>query len=71
MLLVKNCTFYACLFIERKHPPTLPNNVLERKPAFLNYKKGIFARGLTHDFGQKLELSSMSVFLEKTAGYSF
>ena len=63
MILVKNLNFHASLFFERKHLATLLNNVLERKPAFLNYKKG-----LTHDFGQKFELSWISVFIEKTPG---
>ena len=57
---------------------TLLNNVLETKQACLNYKKVIFksrkicifAKGLTHDFGQKFELSCISVFLEETPGYT-
>ena len=31
----------------------------------------ISSKGLTHDFGQKFELSGISVFLEKTPGYTF
>ena len=65
MIWVKNLNFHASLFFEREHLATLLNNVLERKPAFLNYKKG-----LTHDFGQKFELSCISVFREKTPGYT-
>ena len=65
MILVKNLNFHASLFFERKQLATLLNNVLERKPAFLNYKKG-----LTHDFSQKFELSCISVFRERTPGYT-
>ena len=79
MILVKNLNFHASPFFEREHLATLLNNFLERKPAFLNYKKVIFKKsknlhfcnGLTHDFGQKFELSCMSVFLPKTPGYTF
>ena len=44
MILVKNRNFYACLFFYRKHLVILLNNILERKPAFLNYKKVIFKK---------------------------
>ena len=79
MILVKNLNFHACLFFFKKHLAILFYNVLERKQAFLNYKKVIFKKsknlhfcnGLTHDFGQKFELSCMSVFLQKTSGYTF
>ena len=78
MILVKNLNFYPCLFFFKKHLAILFNNVLERKPAFLNYKRSfsksrkicIFAKGLTHDFGQKFELPCMSVFLVKTPCYT-
>ena len=76
MILVKNLNFHASLFFKRKHLPTLLHNVLETKQACLNYKKIIFksrkicsfAKGLTHEFGQKFELSCMFVFIEKTPG---
>ena len=74
MILVKNLNFRASLFLFKKHPAILFNNVLERKPCFLDYKKVIFksrkicifAKGLTHDFGQKFEVSFVPVFIEKT-----
>ena len=71
--------FLACLYFFQKHLAILFNNVLERKLGFLDYKFSfsksrkicIFANGLTHDFGQKFEVSCMSVFLQKTAGSTF
>ena len=74
MILVKNLNFRASLFFYRKHLATLLNNVLETEQPSLHYKNVIFksgkicifAKGLTHDFGQKFEFSCISVFLEKT-----
>ena len=74
MILVKNLNFHASLFLFKNNLAILFYNVLKRKAAFLNYKKVIlkkskiciFAKGLTHDFGQKFELSCMFVFIEKT-----
>ena len=71
MILVKNLNFHASLFLFKKHLAILFNNVLERKPCFLDYKKVIFksrkicifAKGLTHDFGQRFEISCRCVFL--------
>ena len=79
MILVKNLKFYACLFFYRKHLVILLNNILETKQACLNNKNVIFksrkicifAKGLTHDFSQKFELSCMSFSLQKTPGYTF
>ena len=76
MIWVKNLNFHACLFLFKKHLAKLFNNVLKRKPAFLNYKNVIlkneknlhFCKGLTHDFGQKFELSGMFIFIAKTPG---
>ena len=78
MILVKNLNLHASLFLFKKHLAMLFNNVFEWKPCFLDYKKVIFksrkmcifAKGLTHDFRQKFELSCMSVFIEKTPGYT-
>ena len=44
MILVQNLNFHACLFLQRKHFGILLNNVLEKKPTFLNYKKVIFKK---------------------------
>ena len=71
MVLVKNLNFHAGLFFIEKTPGYTVNSVLERKPAFLNYKRSfsksrkicIFAKGLTHDFGQRFEISCRCVFL--------
>ena len=49
-------------------------DVLDKKEALLDYKKcisysrktGYFAKGLTHDFDQKFDLSSLFVFIENT-----
>ena len=51
-------------------------DVLDKKEALLDYKKCIsysrkienFPKGLTHDFGQKFELSSLFVFIENRPG---
>ena len=61
MIFVKNVNLYTCLFFQRKHVGILFDNVLERKQAFLNYKKVIFKKStnlhfskrLTHDLGEK------------------
>ena len=74
----KNLNFHASLFFYRKHLATLLNNVLETEQPCLNYKNVIFKsgkicifpKGLTHDFGQKFELSCIYVFLEETPGYT-
>ena len=79
MILVKNLNFHASLFLFKKHLAILFNNVLKRKPAFLNYKKVVLKKAKKFlflqrvllvsqpgVFGQKFELSSISVFLEKT-----
>ena len=42
MIFVKNVNLYTCLFLQRKHLGILFDNVLERKQAFLNYKKVIY-----------------------------
>ena len=45
MILVKNLNFHASLFLfKEKNLAILLNNVLERKPGFLNYKKVIFKK---------------------------
>ena len=79
MILVKNVNFYACLFFKRKYLAILFNNGLEEKQALLNYKKIIFIKWknlhfykeLTHDFGQKFELSCISVFVRQNTWLYF
>ena len=44
MILVKNLKFHASLFLFKNNLAILFNNVLKRKPAFLNYKKVIFKK---------------------------
>ena len=51
MILVKNLNFHPCLFFFKKHLAILFNNVLERKLAFLNYKKVILVKNLNFHAG--------------------
>ena len=53
MILVKNLNFHASLFLFKKHLAILFNNVLERKPAFLNYKKVILKKVKKFAFFQR------------------
>ena len=72
MILVKNSMFLHCLFLLKIGPELMFGDVLERKEAFLDNKNKCpicpknqnFPKGLTHDFGQKFELSSFLVFIE-------
>ena len=72
MILVKNSMFPHSLFLFKTGQEMMFGDVLDRKKAFLDNKnmylicpkKGNFPKGLTHDFGQKLELSSLFVFIE-------
>ena len=72
MNLVKNSNFLDCLFLLKIGPEMMFGDVLDRKEAFLDNKNTYlmcpknrkFSKGLTHDFGQKLELSSLFVFIE-------
>ena len=71
--MVKNRNFYGCLFFYRKRLVILLNNILERKPAFLNYKKVIFkksknlhfCKGVNPWFGFKNFNFHASLFLFK------
>ena len=73
MILVKNLNFLHCLFLLETGPEIMFGNVLDRKEA-LQQKKNMyvicpknrkFSKGLTHDFGQNFQLSSLFVFIEK------
>ena len=65
MIFVKNSNFLRCLFLLKIGLEMMFRHVLERKEALLEYKKcisesrktGYFPKGLTHDFGQKFQLS--------------
>ena len=52
MILVKNLKFHASLFLFKKHLAMLFNNILERKPCFLDYKKVIFKKPKNLHFGK-------------------
>ena len=70
MILVKKLKFYICLFLEKMDLEIMSPDHLVRKKALLDYKKwilqschiGIFSKGLTHDFRQKLKISYLFVF---------
>ena len=75
MILVKNSNFLHCLFLLKIGPEIMFGDVLGRKKAFVDYKNmyliylyiriiGNFQKGLTHDLGQKFELSFLFVFIE-------
>ena len=72
MILVKNSNFLHCLFLLKIGPEMMFGDVLDRKEAFLDKKNMYlispknrkFPKGLTHDFGQKFEPSSLFVFIE-------
>ena len=73
MILVKNLNFPHCVFLLKIGLEMIFGDVLERKEAVLHDKKktfyiveksDIFQSRLTHDFGQKFELSLSFVFIE-------
>ena len=72
MISVKNSNFLHCLFLLKTAPEMMLGDVLDRKEALLD-KKNVylicpknrkFQKGLTHDFGQKFQLSSFFVLIE-------
>ena len=72
MILVKDLKFHASLFLSRKHLGILLNNVLERKAAFLNYKRSFSVSSLKRYlqlfqgvFSGKTEMDESSNFLTK------
>ena len=72
MILVKNSNCHHFLFLLKIGQEMMFGDVLGRKEAFLDNKNTYlmcpknrkFSKGLTHDFGQKFELSSLFVFIE-------
>ena len=70
MLLVKKCSFFLQLFSVKIRLEIMFNNVLERKETFFGHKKsiflspknGIFPKGLTHAFGQKMSWFFLVLF---------
>ena len=60
----KNAIFFITFFSLKIRLEVVVNNVLDRKTTFFDYKNkifhspknGIFPKGLTHDFGQKMPL---------------
>ena len=61
---------YLSFFCNKISPEIMSHDHLVRKKALLDYKNeflqschiGIFSKGLTHDFGQKLKISYLFVF---------
>ena len=74
MVLVKNWKFCERFVVSKIHPEKVFGDVLVKKQAFLDsinlyLKKGkisIFAKGIVHDFGQKVEVFSSFVFIKNT-----
>ena len=72
MISVKNSNFLYGLFLLKIGQEMMFGDVLDRKEAFLDNKNMYlicpknrkFSKGLTHDFGQKFELSSLFVFIK-------
>ena len=76
MILVKNWKFPLCLFLDKISFEIIFDNHLVRKQSFQDYKNTdftylaywIFSGGLTHDFGQKLKISSLFVLRHISPG---
>ena len=71
MILVKNLNFLDCVFLFKKGPDIMFGDVLKKKEGVLHNKyvlcsrkMGYFPKGLTHDFGQKIELSSLFISIK-------
>ena len=72
MVLVKNWKFCERFVLCKIHPEKVFGDVLVRKQAFLDNinmdlkegKIGIFAKGIVHDFGQKVEVFLCLVFIK-------
>ena len=72
MVLVENWKFCERFVLCKIHPEKVFGDVLVRKQAFLDninmdFKTGqigIFAKGIVHDFGQKVEVFSSFVFIK-------
>ena len=72
MVLVKKLKFCERFVLCKIHPEKVFGDVLVRKQAFLDNinmdlkrrQIGIFAKGIVHDFGQKVEVFSSFVFIK-------
>ena len=72
MVLVKNWKFCERFVLSKIHPEKVFHDVLVRKQAFLDNinmdlktsKINIFAKGLVHDFGQKVKVFLSVVFIK-------
>ena len=72
MVLVKNLKFLKRFVLCKINPEKVFGDVPVRKQAFLDNinmdlkkgKIGIFAKGIDHDFGQKVEVFSSYVFIK-------
>ena len=72
MVLVKNRKFCERFVLCKMHPEKVFGDLLVKKQAFLDninlyLKKGkisIFAKGIVHDFAQKVEVFSSFVFIK-------
>ena len=72
MVLFKNLKFCERFVLCKLHPEKVFGDVLVRKQAFLDNinmdlkrrEIGIFAKGIVHDFGQKVEVFSSFVFIK-------
>ena len=70
MILVKNCKFPVRLFSKKIGLEVVFDNYLVRKQVVLDYKNidfkqwpyCFFSKGSTHDFGRKMEISSLYAF---------
>ena len=71
MVLVKNWKFFERFVLCKINPEKVFGDVLVRKQAFLDNlnmhlkeaKFEIFAKGIVHDFGEKVEVFSCFVFI--------
>ena len=72
MVLVENWKFCERFVLCKIHPEKVFRDLLVRKQAFLDNinrdlkrsQIGIFAKGIVHDFGQKVEVFSSFVFMK-------
>ena len=73
MLLVKKWIFFLDLFLVKKGLEIRFKDVLDRTESFYDYKNnvfeglqnGIFPKGLTHAFGQKMQFFFLICFWSK------
>ena len=79
MSLVRNWKFFLCLFLDILGLETVSDDHLVKNQALLDYKKSflnsqhidIFSKGLTHNFGQTMEILSFFVLGQKVLEIMF